>query len=172
MRFALSSDRHGYMELSKLIDGLDPKNVRPVIDAVQALPNRRKKKMLVAMLFSRWADADPQAAIAYAQTAGTISERTMMITAAVRSWTEKDANAAQAWVLQLAPGQEREHAMQAVVSALSEKNPQAALALLQSLPEHERGPQHVLADLFELGQHRPGDGGDARGCVARGSRAR
>ena len=42
---ALSSDRHGYMELSKLIDGLDPKDVRPVIHAVQALPNQRKKMM-------------------------------------------------------------------------------------------------------------------------------
>ena len=39
------------MELSKLIDGLDPKNVRPVIEAVQALPNQRKKMMVVSMLF-------------------------------------------------------------------------------------------------------------------------
>jgi hypothetical protein len=117
---AVSSDRHGYIELSKLIDGLDPKEARAVIDAMQTLPNQRKKLMLISMLFSRWAEADPQAALGYAQTTGNISERTRMVSATVRSWAEKDGNAAHAWVLQLPPGLERERALHSVVSALSE----------------------------------------------------
>ncbi len=39
------SDRHGYLEASKLIDGIDPKNIRPIIAAFQDLPNQREKSM-------------------------------------------------------------------------------------------------------------------------------
>ena len=59
------------MELSKLDRGVDPKEVRPVISAVQTLPNQTKKMMVVSMLSSRWAEADPNAALGYAQTTGT-----------------------------------------------------------------------------------------------------
>ena len=112
------------MEISKLIDGLDPKKIQPVIEAVQTLAHERKKTMLVSMLFARWAEGDPQAALAFAQTTGTTVERTANVSAAVRSWAEKDGNAAKAWVLQLAPGQERERALQSVVSALAEDDPE------------------------------------------------
>ena len=49
------SDRHGYLEASKLIDGIDPKNIRSVIDAFQAVPNQREKSVYLSMLLARWA---------------------------------------------------------------------------------------------------------------------
>jgi len=49
------SDRHRYLDASKLIDGIDPKNIRSVIDAFQAVPNQREKSVYLSMLLARWA---------------------------------------------------------------------------------------------------------------------
>src|SRR5207248_586776 len=68
---ARPSDRHGQLEVSKLIDGIDPKSIRPVIERLQTLPNQREKSVYVAMLIARWAEGEPLAALAYAQTTGT-----------------------------------------------------------------------------------------------------
>src|SRR5207248_586774 len=71
---ARPSDRHGQLEVSKLIDGIDPKSIRPVIERLQTLPNQREKSVYVAMLIARWAEGEPLAALAYAQTTGTPSD--------------------------------------------------------------------------------------------------
>ena len=148
MRMAGPSDRHSYLEATKLIDGIDPKNIRPVIDAIQALPNQREKSIYLSMLVARWAEGEPQAALAYAQTTGPASDRRLMVSAAVRAWAEKDANAANAWVLQLPPGQERDYASQAVVSSLAETDPQAALTMLQTLPTAGQNRQNFYWPIF------------------------
>ena len=88
------SDRHNYLEVSKLIDGIDPKKVRPVIDRLQALPNQHEKSNYLAMLIARWAEGEPQAALAYAQTTGSPSDRKVAVSSAVRAWAEQDATAA------------------------------------------------------------------------------
>jgi len=66
------SDRHGYLEATKLIDGIDPKNMRPVINAIQVLPNQREKSIYLSMLVARWAEGEAQAALAYAQATGPV----------------------------------------------------------------------------------------------------
>ncbi|MEO7167884.1 MAG: hypothetical protein ABI016_12740, partial [Chthoniobacterales bacterium] len=109
---ARPSDRRGYREASRLVDGLDPKNVRPVIDALQGMPNLREKSFYLAMLIARWAEGEPQAAVNYAQTTGNAADRKVTVAAAVRAWAEKDATAAQAWAMQMPPGQERDRALQ------------------------------------------------------------
>ncbi|MEO5753817.1 MAG: hypothetical protein ABIR38_03835, partial [Chthoniobacterales bacterium] len=98
---ARPNDRRGYREAGKLIDEMDPKNARAAIEALQGLPERREKSVYLAMLIGRWAEGDPQAAIAYAQTNGTPSDRRLTVSAAIRSWAEKDATAAGAFVLQM-----------------------------------------------------------------------
>ena len=145
---ARPSDRHGYLELSKLIDGIDPKNVRPVIDRFQTLPNQHDKSVYLAMLIARWAEGEPHAALAFAQTTGTVSDRKLTISAAVRAWAEKDATAAQAWVLQMPSGAERDRALQSIVSSLAETDPQAALNMLQTLPNTGGGRQNYYWPIF------------------------
>ena len=80
---ARPSDRHGRLEINKLIDGIDPKNVRPVIDRLQTLPNQRDKSVYVSLLIARWAEGEPLAALAYAQTTGTASDRKIAVSSAV-----------------------------------------------------------------------------------------
>ena len=79
------SDRHGYLEASKLIDGIDPENIREVIAEFQRLPEQREKSIYLALLVSHWAESDPQAAVAYAQATGSASDRTLAVASAVRA---------------------------------------------------------------------------------------
>ena len=152
---ARPSDRHTYIEASKLIDGIDPKNVRAVIDAFQTLPNQREKSVYLGMLVAHWAESEPQAALAYAQTTGTASDRRMLVAAAVSAWAAKEPNAANAWVLQMPPGQDRDRALQSVVSSFAETNPEAALAMLQVASRRRKWPaKFLLADFFALGLQR------------------
>ena len=123
-------------------------NIRPVIDAIQALPNQREKSIYLGMLVARWAEGEPQAALAYARTTGPASDRSLMVSAAIRAWAEKNATAANAWVLQLPSGQERDRAWQAIVSSLAETDPQAALTMLQTLPAAGQSRQNFYWPIF------------------------
>ena len=166
------SDRHSYLEASKLIDGIDPKNMRPVIDAIQALPNQREKSIYLACWCARWAEGEPQAALAYAQTTGPASDRRLMVSAAVRAWAEKDATAANAWVLQLPPGPGTRLCLAGGRLVVS-RNRSAGRAYHAANTPHGRpeSAKFLLADLFPLGEHRSGDGRATSGAITPGIRA-
>ena len=166
---ARPSDRHSHLEVSKLIDGIDPKDVRPIIERLQALPRERDKSVYLSMLYARWAEGDPLAALAYAQdqTTGTPSDRKMAVSSIIRAWAVKDAPAAQTWVMQMPPGQERDRALQSVVSSLAETDPQAALNMLQALPASGGGRQNYYWPIFSRwASTDPAHRGRARRCVA------
>ena len=61
-------NRQLYSEVNELIENLDPKDVRPVMDAIQHLPNARERNTFMSMLIVRWAEGDPRGALDYAQT--------------------------------------------------------------------------------------------------------
>ena len=103
--------------------------------------------MLISLFVGRWAELDPQAAIAYAQTLPAGTARNWAMTSAVGGWAEHDATAATAWVQQLPAGPARDQAMQTIVSALADKDPQAALAFLQNLPAG-RNRQNLYWPIF------------------------
>ena len=147
---ARPSDRHSHLEVGKLIDGIDPKDVRPIIERLQALPHERDKSLYIAMLYGRWAEGDPQAALVYAQdpASGSVSDRKIAVSSIIRAWAGKDATAAQTWVMQMPPGQDRDRAMQSVVSSLAETDPQAALNMLQSLPATGASRQNYYWPIF------------------------
>ena len=53
-------NRQLYSEVNDLIENLDPKDVRPVIDAIQHLLNPRERNTFMSMLITRWAEGDPE----------------------------------------------------------------------------------------------------------------
>ena len=61
-------NRQVYSEVNELIENLDPKDVRPVIDAVQHVPSQRERNTFMSMLIVRWAEGDPRGALDYART--------------------------------------------------------------------------------------------------------
>ena len=69
LALANPNSRRNYGRLSKVIDALEKKELQEVIKFAEGLPKQQEKSMLVSMLVSRWAEFDPQAAIAYAQAA-------------------------------------------------------------------------------------------------------
>ena len=126
-------NRQLYSEVNDLIENLDPKDVRPVIDAIQHLPNPRERNTFMSMLITRWAEGDPRGALDYAQTENA-AEKGWLVGEVVGTWAEHDSAAAMAWVTQTPPGSERNGALQSLVSALVEKDPRGALSFLQALP--------------------------------------
>ena len=96
-------NRQVYTEVNELIENLDSKDVRPVIDAIQHLPNPRERNTFMSMLITRWAEGDPRGALDYAQSENA-AEKGWLVAEVVGTWAEHDSAAAMAWVTQLPPG--------------------------------------------------------------------
>ena len=122
-----------YTDLNKLSDSIDQHNARAILAFVETLRDN-EKSMVLPIVISRWAELDPQAAVAYAQNLPVGSFRNRALTSAISGWAEHDTAAAMAWVDQMPPGQQREQAMQTIVSALADKDPKAALTFLAKPP--------------------------------------
>ena len=91
--------------------------------------------MLISLFVGRWAELDPQAAIAYAQThSGRHGAKLGASPARSAAGRNTIRAAATAWAQQLPAGPARDQAMQTIVSTLADKDPQAALTFLQNLP--------------------------------------
>jgi len=91
-----TGSRHSYAVFSKLIESVDEKNIHPVLAFVQSVPQDQKIALL-ELLVGRWAEFDPQAAIAYTQNAPVGSSRIWMLTSALSGWAEHDLPGAAAW---------------------------------------------------------------------------
>ena len=101
--------RHSDAVFAKLIESVDEKNIQPALAFVQSVPNPDKRRMLLSLLVGRWAEFDPQAAIAYAQNAPAGSFfQNWMLTSALSGWAEHDLPGASAWAQQLPPGPARD----------------------------------------------------------------
>jgi hypothetical protein len=129
-----------HAELSKLVRKLDPEKIRPVIDAIQAVPNQRERNTFMSILISHWAEADPPGALAYVQAKGGAAENNRLLSTVVTTWAQHDAAAAMTWVAQLPASRERSQAAQSLVSVLAEKNPTDALNFARSLAMSEQTP--------------------------------
>ncbi len=79
------ADRRTYRRIHDLVRGLGPSKVHSVLKAVQQLPNHREKNILISTLISQWADAEPEAALAYAREHGTKGETNWLISDVVTS---------------------------------------------------------------------------------------
>src|SRR3979409_910095 len=104
-----SFSRHTYATFSKLAETVDASNIREVLAFVETLPPQ-EKSVLVALFVGRWAEFDPSAAIAYAQSLPAGTSRNWALTSAVTGWAEKDPAAATAWgqPVPLAPGRDQD----------------------------------------------------------------
>src|SRR4030095_8616506 len=109
-------NRQLYSEVNDLIENLDPKDVRPVIDAIQHLPNARERNTFMSMLIVRWAEGDPRGALDYAQTENA-AEKGWLVAEVIGTWAEHDSAAAMALVTQTPPGSERTGDLQSLPSS-------------------------------------------------------
>ena len=90
---ANSGSRHTYATFSKLAEEVDAKNVSEILAFVQTLAKPVEKSMLTSLFVGRWAELEPKAAIAYAQTLPAGTARNWAIASALGGWTEHDVAA-------------------------------------------------------------------------------
>lgn len=85
-------------------------------------------------LFERWAEADPQAVLAYAMTLKSRNERTQAEATAIREWARNNAAAALGWARQQPRGQVQQQLLSRALEGLAETDPKAAQAIIDTLP--------------------------------------
>jgi len=89
-------------------------------------------------LLSRWADADPSGALAYAGNISDKSERHAATGMVVQAWAGADATAAAAWVQRQPDGPFRNQLLNEVLTAMSRKDPAAACGIYLGLDSASR----------------------------------
>jgi len=126
-------NRQIYSEVNNLIETLDPKDVRPLIDAIQHLLNPHERNTFMSMLITRWAEGDLRGALDYVQIENaalglpTDSGRDQAITDIAQQWAEKDPTAAEAYAAALPPGETKDLMITAIARQLTSSHPQTAL---------------------------------------------
>src|SRR5262245_26666597 len=84
----------GQGELNKMLDAIDVADIPKLLAFVEKNLPQNSRQSLRYMLISRWAEIDPQGALAYAQSIPNRQERDSAISAFAASWASKDAQAA------------------------------------------------------------------------------
>ena len=105
---------------------------------------------LLRVLFSRWAQQDPTAALTRWETLPAGPARAAALRALVESWSRRDPPAALAWARGRDPGADRTAALEACLRELAARDPATAIAEAATLPAghaQERVLQQAFAHL-------------------------
>jgi tetratricopeptide (TPR) repeat protein len=105
---------------------------------------------LLRVLFSRWAQQDPTAALTRWETLPAGPARAAALRALVESWSRRDPPAALAWARGREPGADRTAALEACLRELAARDPATAIAEAATLPAghaQERVLQQAFAHL-------------------------
>ena len=124
-------------------DSLSPGDIPGIMHQLEGMPDMGKtdmgkKMMLLNILSMRYADADPQGALAWSQKkSGGQFEYFMKRRAADLAYgtlAEQDPASALSQAQQMPAGQKRDEALSAVASKIAETDPVQALKLIQNTP--------------------------------------
>ena len=100
-----------------------------VLAQLRSLSGQQNFYPVLSVLIPRWAEADPEAALAYAKTLTRTTERQVAFTAVFSGWARRDVDAAMAAVEGLKSNDERRAAWSAILPELAQKSPERALEL-------------------------------------------
>lgn len=88
------------------------------------------RNMALGVLFARWAELDPAAAVKYAQLLPKSANAGFLRRTALNAWAEQDFNAALTWAQSLGKGEERNDSLAAIAGQLAKRDPNGALKLI------------------------------------------
>lgn len=109
-----------------------------VSEAVQ-LPFEHRNRAL-SILFARWAELDPAAAVQYAQLLPKSANPSFLRKTALTAWADLDFNAALGWAQSLKKGEDRAESLAAVAGSLAKRDPAGAMKLIaENLKGREAG---------------------------------
>jgi hypothetical protein len=116
-------------EWEVIFNSLTPAEVGRLMSAVRDLVLVPAQEELRRALFSRWAEDDPAAALAFARGLPESALRDATILSVVQGWFYTSPEEAAAWIRQLPPGALKNELLNHAVRYLAAKDPNAALAL-------------------------------------------
>src|SRR6266446_4880296 len=133
-------NQRGWLAWQRVIQSIAPADIAEVLGFVEKNPSKGARDGMRYSLLSRWAGADPMAAMTYANAVRGNREQERAVMAVLSGWAENEPGAAAAWAQQLPPGGLHNQAVAAAIGWLAATNPTAAFGLLQS---SGRGPRQV-----------------------------
>src|SRR6266700_2069742 len=125
-------NQRGWLAWQRVLQSIAPADIAEVLGFVEKNTSKGARDQMRSSLLSRWAGADPVAAMAYANAVRGNRERERAVMAVLSGWAEKEPGAAAAWAQQLPPGGLRNQAVATAIEWLAATNPAAAFGLLQS----------------------------------------
>lgn len=114
--------------LYEAVAGLDASQIRAVLAHLQKarLPGRKE---LLAQIYARWGEIEPDAALEFARALTSEDQRNEATQAIVRGWLDNDPAAAKEWIARLPAGAVKESATTALIIAEAAADPAHALQL-------------------------------------------
>ena len=125
----------GGRELQQVLKSVAPADIPKLLAFTDKNPDARVRRDLRNDLLSRWAQASPQAAAAWANSLPNPDDREYAIPSAIGQWARTDLKGALTWAQQLPEGRAKSAACRTAALAWAETDPPAALAWALQLPE-------------------------------------
>jgi hypothetical protein len=116
-------------EIMAIADGLDPRQIREALEAVQRMRTPDRRAVMTA-LFSRWGEIEPKAAMDYA-TALKDEFYLVMIIEVAKSWAGRNLAEARESIDKMPSSMLQKAAVGGLIEKLSESDPKAAFELAQ-----------------------------------------
>ena len=130
--------------VGEIAKGIDPADIPQMLAMLSKLPVEIQNSLRYSLV-PRWAEADPRAAMEFANGVKNSNERQQMILGVLRGWAQRDPLAAAAWIQQLPPGRLRNEAPGIIARALADLK-RAGLRFVQREPG--AGTRVVLEELL------------------------
>ncbi len=141
------SDLESMRQVLDFVDHLNPADARGVLNSFSKLPQNAVTDFAKKLVLSRWAEADPTAALAWAKGRTLYDGRGADIATVFDAWTAKNPAAALAAVRQVDDAKARDEIYQNIFTRLAATDPANALATLRSLPAGQQ-PLNAYGQIF------------------------
>ena len=127
-------DTDSIVELAKVTEGRTVEELYAALVAVEKDIPRDKRWQARSTLLSKLAEADPAAALGFAETLPR-SDKQYVLSIIGAAWAKKDPNAALGWLASLPKNHERESVLSSIIAVISEADPERAV----DIAEYYRG---------------------------------
>ncbi|MDB6027732.1 MAG: hypothetical protein JWM68_3955 [Verrucomicrobiales bacterium] len=118
----------------EIIAAVETSDFPQVVAMLEKSPNFEVKNALRSLFLTRWAETDPQSAMAAANATVSESEKREAILAVAKAWAKTDLASALAWGEKLPAGYNRNDVFQKMITGVAETDPRNAADLALRLP--------------------------------------
>ena len=137
-KLSSASWRRKWEQARDLARSIPPQDASNALATAEKILPRQEWYNFRYQLLQKWAEADPQAVLAYGQSLKNRNDGQQAISTALQEWAKREPEAALAWVEKQPLGQQRQNFLSAALQGLAEEDPKKALERLNSVPNSQR----------------------------------